>query len=148
MAFLIVGLLEEPTAEIPSRIWQKLMWHPLLSVPESSIRTHATGWPTCCQKLKQHYFRSLLCRPWAVLYLVFLAFAVIGGIWTAQHRNRDFFDIAKAGYLDDSRHCPKPAAGLGAALQEQQHSATLDIGNFTKHAGKWLIASAAGSLLV
>lgn len=84
--------------------------------------------------------------PWAIAYLSCLAFAIVGGIWTAFHRNADFFNAIDPVYMDNGRHCPAP--GLGGLLQQQQHAEAFDIGDFARNAGTWLAASAAGSLLV
>lgn len=90
------------------------------------------------------YDRRPTDPQWGVAYGIFLAFAIVGGIWSITHRNPEYHKIDRA-YMDDPRHCPLDRSNL-LQKHHDEPGTGFNISDFMQHAGTWLIISAVGSL--
>jgi hypothetical protein len=90
------------------------------------------------------YERKQTDTPWGIAYGIFLALAIIGGIYSITHRNPEYHKIDRA-YMNNPHNCPLD----GSNLLQKHHAepgSGFNISDFMQHAGTWLILSAVGSL--
>eukprot|EP00891_Asterochloris_glomerata_P002800 jgi/Astpho2/2800/e_gw1.00050.66.1_t len=82
--------------------------------------------------------------PWAILYGVFMALTLAGGVYGAVHRQGD---AVQSTALRQPDLCP---IERNNTLLTEQRAATQDfsISDFMKHAAVWLLVSAAFSLVL
>lgn len=72
-------------------------------------------------------------RPWGIAYGIFLAMAIIGGIYSITHRNPEYHQIDRA-YMNDPHNCPLD----GSNLLQKHHvepGSGFNISDFMQHAG-------------
>jgi hypothetical protein len=72
-------------------------------------------------------------RPWGVAYGIFLALAIIGGIYSITHRNPEYHKIDRA-YMNNPHNCPLD----GSNLLQKHHAepgSGFNISDFMQHAG-------------
>ncbi|KAK9829886.1 hypothetical protein WJX72_008466 [[Myrmecia] bisecta] len=81
----------------------------------------------------------------AIVWVLLLVGVVVGGIYSATHRNTQFSRLVQPDYLADGKHCPMRRSLLERAPLEQQEE---DLADFFKHASKWLLFSALGCLVL
>jgi hypothetical protein len=72
-------------------------------------------------------------RPWGIAYGIFLALAIIGGIYSITHRNPEYHKIDRA-YMNNPHNCPLD----GSNLLQKHHAepgSGFNISDFMQHAG-------------
>ncbi|CAL8471654.1 g11196 [Coccomyxa elongata] len=83
--------------------------------------------------------------PWGILYLIFLALTLAGGVYGISNRNREFPKAFQQDYMADPRNCP--VHGTRQLLQDAEPE-IIDLPTFFRQAALWLAISAAVSLLL
>jgi hypothetical protein len=81
---------------------------------------------------------------WGVLYGIFLALTIVGGVYGITHRNRAYFELTAHDVVHDPSACPWE----GRNLLEAADPADFSISDFMKHAALWLVVSAGVSLML
>ncbi|KAK9918484.1 hypothetical protein WJX75_004393 [Coccomyxa subellipsoidea] len=83
--------------------------------------------------------------PWGILYLIFLALTVCGGVYGITNRNREFSKAFEQDYMADPRNCPLHG---NRQLLEDAEPEIIDLPMFFRQAALWLAISAAVSVLL